>query len=400
MAQVSGIDRLIHYGGTDSLSALRQAMLDDPTALVIPCDDGVVAQLHALHASEPLLRASIEKSLGPSGSYSIVRSRNELLATARQLGITVPKTSLVTQADDLAKWHKTFATGGVLKVDGSCGGHGVRVSQSLDQSMAAWRSMSARTNIATALKRWVIDRDPLALWAYRAARDRDVTIQEFIRGRPANLMMACWGGRVLALVSVEVVVSEGPTGAATIVRPIVNDTMSQAASLLAGRLGLCGFYGLDFMIQAGTGVPFLIEMNPRCTQLGHLDFPGQGSLASVLCAALRDERPSPSRSPIRSKTIAIFPQALAASAGSSYLESAYLDVPWEDPKLLRELQFDPWPQRQWPARLYLAFRPLKRSQPTIYGDSTDDEAADFENSALNSCVGEDSALDDPGGGAT
>jgi len=164
-----------------------------------------------------------------------------------------------------------------------------------------------------------------------------------------------------------VVASEGPTGAAVIVRPTDNERMLQAARLLARRLQLTGFFGLDFMIEDGTGIPYLIELNPRCTQLGHLEMPAQGSLAGVFSATWRGEpRPDPER-PIRANTIALFPQALAAGAAcSQYIETSYHDLPSDQPALIRELLLEPWPQRQWMALLYHAFRPVRRPEPVQF----------------------------------
>jgi hypothetical protein len=182
-------------------------------------------------------------------------------------------------------------------------------------------------------------------------------------------MFACKQGEVLSLVSVLVVAAEGPTGAATVIRRVKDEQMAQAAELLARRLQLSGFYGLDYMINDTTGVPHLIEMNPRCTQLGHLEFPDQGSLAGVFSAALRNEpRPQPVN-PIKTDTIALFPQALASGETCKrYIDSSYHDVPWDEPQLVRELQLKYWSQRQWPARLYHALKPVE--QPV---------AIDFEN---------------------
>src|ERR1700722_18235152 len=159
--------------------------------------------------------------------------------------------------------------------------------------------------------RLAIDRDPLAFWLRRRYRAPEASVQEFIPGRPANSMLVCWRGELLSIVSVLVVAAEGPTGAATIVRVIQDERMKNAAQLVASRLMLSGFYGLDFIIESGTGVPFLIEMNSRCTQLGHIEFAGQGCLAGILAAALRGEPRPEVRNPVLSDTIALFPQALA-----------------------------------------------------------------------------------------
>ena len=103
--------------------------------------------------------------------------------------------------------------------------------------------------------RLAIDRDPLAFWLRRRYRAPEASVQEFIPGRPANSMLVCWRGELLSIVSVLVVAAEGPTGAATIVRVIQDERMKNAAQLVASRLMLSGFYGLDFIIGSGIRQP-------------------------------------------------------------------------------------------------------------------------------------------------
>jgi hypothetical protein len=101
--------------------------------------------------------------------------------------------------------------------------------------------------------------------------------------------------------------------------------------------------------------------------LGHLEWTDQCSLAGIFSTALRGEpRPQPLH-PIRAETIVLFPQARAAAATySAYIEKSYHDVPWDEPRLVRELTLAPWPQRRWLARLYHTLRPMPRSEPTIF----------------------------------
>jgi hypothetical protein len=138
---------------------------------------------------------------------------------------------------------------------------------------------------------------------------------------------------------------------------------------VVSRLKLSGFHGLDYVIESGTGMPYLIELNPRCTQLGHLDLPGQGSLAAVFSAVLRGE-PRPSvQNPLRGNTIALFPQALAAGETCwPHIIASYHDVPHEEPHLVHELMQKSWPQRRWASRLYHAFRPADRPEPILFED--------------------------------
>jgi carbamoylphosphate synthase large subunit len=379
LTHLSGVRHIYRYGGIFPLSSVRRALRGCRPDLVIPCDDGAVALLHALHDLDPSLRSLIERSLGSPESFSVVESRFQFLKTATDLGIRVPRTRKVEAAEDLVKWHESIASSAVLKVDGECGGNGVRISHSLDESLAAYRELRAPRGFATALKRLAIDRDPLALWLRRRHRVREVTVQEFMPGRPANSMLVCWGGELLSMISVAVVVAEGATGAATIVRVIQNERMKKAAELVAARLKLSGFYGLDFIIESGTGVPFLIEMNARCTQLGHIEIAGRGSLAGVLSAVLHSEPRPRVLNPISDSTIALFPQALAAGgACRPYVDASYHDVPFEHPELMRELSLNSWPRRQWLARCYHYFKPPHRVCPVLFEDIAIDADADAE----------------------
>jgi carbamoylphosphate synthase large subunit len=373
LTHVSSLRHIYRYGGIASLDNLRRAIEDSQPDIVIPTDDGVVAQLHALHESEPSMRTLIERSLGSPASYSVVESRYQLLNMALALGVRVPRTRKVEKDNDIEAWHAEIGSAAVIKVDGESGGNGVRISHSLDESLAAWRELRAPCSSVAAWKRLAVDRDPLALWSRQQRRPKEVTIQEFITGRPANSMLACWRGELLSLVSVVVVAAQGATGAATIVRMIRNERMKRAAESLVSRLKLSGFYGLDFVIEAGTGVPYLIEMNPRCTQLGHIEFAGDGSMAGVLSAVLRGESRPTARNPIRGDRIALFPQALAAGGlCRSHLDASYHDTPSEEPRLMTELMRPSWPRRQWAARLYHAFKPLDLSDPVLFEDLDND----------------------------
>ena len=321
-------------------------------------------------AANPALRDLIERSIGSPGGFAIVRNRLDLLRAAENLGIRVPSTAKVTSAQDLIAWHRDHPSTSVLKVDGESGGNGVRISHSLEESLSAWHELSMRPTAAQAVKRLAVDRDPLAGWMRLNRGNREITIQKFIAGRPANSMLLSRQGAVIAQVSVLVVASDGPTGAATIIRHIHDRRITHAGELLAGKLHLNGFCGLDFMIEADTGIPYLIEMNPRCTQLGHLEFSGQGSLARAFAADLKKE-PNPCTSQaLRRGPIALFPQAFRKSiARNPHLDSSYHDIPWEESRLVHELMLDPWPARQWAARLYHFFKPVSRLTPVVFEDA-------------------------------
>ena len=372
LRHVRGVGRCHLYSRVNSLRTLQKAISATCPELVIPCDDGVVWQLHQLYGQQPDLRELIARSLGAAANFEVVDSRERLLDVAQELQIRVPRTRQAQSVDDLREWFEFFGNTVVLKQERTWGGNGVRVVRSIAEAADELTRMLRHTPWTVACKRLVIDRDPLALWS-KKREDPVVTVQEFIKGRPANLMMACWKGQVLGAVMVEVVWSQGITGAAMVVRLINHGEIARAACKLAKRLELSGFHGLDFVLEAESGEAYLIEMNPRCTQLGHLPISGLGDLAGLLCRKL--SVPSPANTgPIGAgglttgDTIAFFPKAYSGNPANGYLGEGYQDLPLEDPALMRELLKEEWPDRQWMARLYHWIRPRMVQAPAAFDE--------------------------------
>jgi len=336
--------------------ALQEAISVARPDIIVPCDDRAVWQLHELHELRPDLRP-----LGPPGSFATVRSRAALLDIARAAGVRTPETRAVRSEEDIRAWFADRPGQAVLKLDGTWGGSGVQVACSPERALETWRRFTAPEARGTSLKRWIIDRDPLAFWSRHSRGVRTTAIQAFITGRPANAMLAAWRGRLLGLVSVEVLCTQGPTGASTVVRLIRNAEIERAAAVLVRQLGLSGFLGLDFILEEGTGAPFLIELNARCTQLGHLILPAQGDLAGMLCAAVGASGAPATELPIDRELIAFFPQALAWNPDSPYMQQCHHDVPWTEPALVRELLRDSWVERRWLTRLYNWLRGTARN---------------------------------------
>lgn len=370
LRHVVGIAPIFKYGVARPRASLERALEASRPDVVIPCDDRVVWQLHEIHARRPDLRALIEASLGPASEYPIVAQRERFLEVARSLGIRVPETRHLDSVQDVRAWFAGGATRAVLKRDGTWGGDGVRIARSEAEAIELYGTLARRPAVTAPIKRYLVNRDPLAVWAWRRRATAAITIQSFIEGRPANAMLACWKGEVVGMVAVEVLSSQGETGAGVVVRLIENQQIADAAQKLADRLKLTGFYGLDFMIERSGDAAYLIEMNPRCTQLGHLALKKQGDLAGLFCSKLKGTKllgaagpaaasseggPSPPPPPIQNEVIAFFPQALVSHPRGGLAQAAHLDVPWEHPGLVRELMRPPPPDRRLIARIYHYF---------------------------------------------
>jgi predicted ATP-grasp superfamily ATP-dependent carboligase len=365
---VRGIDSIYSYHGLAAVGLLRAAIRAAQPTLIVPCDDVTVWQLHALHAQEADLRPLIEFSLGAAEAYPAIHQRGEVLRVAQRLGIRVPLTQTLNSAEELKDWK--FDKPAVLKQDGTWGGEGVMIVRSLTEATQRFHSAPKTQKAWMAWKRYLVDRHFFALWVWQRRKDSKMTIQEFIPGRPATTMFACWRGEVLASSTVEVLVTRDPTGAACVAQVLKNNEIEDAARLLARKFQLSGFHGLDFVLEKDTDAAYLLELNPRATQLGHLNLTAQGDLAGVMAGRLKNAVPDriASEDQIQNRTIAFFPFAFKSNPGSVYLHQGYHDVPWSEPALVRELMCDPWPERQWQWRFYcsLGFRKKLASDPAVY----------------------------------
>jgi hypothetical protein len=375
LRHVQGLKTIFPYRGLNSLASLELAIRQTMPDIVVPCDDRVVCQLHELHRLNPDLRPLIESSLGAADGFECVEHRNLLLATARELGICIPSTKRVTSEDDIHNWFAEGARSAVLKLDGTWSGEGVAIVHSEQEARDAFRKFSRPAGTGVAIKRLVVNRDPLSLWSRRQSQP-EIIIQQLIEGQPANSMVACWKGEVLSMVSVEVLASQGATGAGFLVRLIESAEMTKAAHLLTKRLQLTGFVGLDFQIDRQSRKPYLIEMNPRCTQLGHLPLAGGSDLAGALCTKLGCENCATNKVPVEGQVVAFFPQAEMLSANNPLPSHAYNDVPQDQPELVRELMRPIWPERQWISRIFQLFYPYRTVEPVeFYFDPRQREVA-------------------------
>jgi ATP-grasp domain len=370
VAAVSGVREIFRYSALAPLRSLTTALLAMEPDLIVPCDERAVGHLHELYAqpsTEDSLRRLIERSLGFPAGYAIALGRGASLEAAAREGIAEPSSRALRSVADVRTWCGQRKLPAVLKADGTWGGAGVEVVNTAEAAEAAFRRMSRPVATWRVAKFLLSNRDPFPLRGWLRRERAAVIGQDFVKGRSANIMAACWEGEVLATVGAVALETAKQFGAATIIQPIAHDEMEQAAKRLVRRLGISGFCGLDFVIEDGTGKAWMIELNPRATQLGHLAIGPTGSLAATLLARLRGERlpvfaqPHEFNQRINERSVAFFPQALLADTGSSLLPSAYHDVPWEEPDLVAELLRRPWDSRSPLARM--TDRLMRRPDP-------------------------------------
>jgi hypothetical protein len=310
--------------------------------LIVPGDDLTTHHLHHLYQREKgagqsggQICALIERSFGSPESFSIVYQRAAFIRSAEEEGIRVPKGGVIANLEELRRWTTQIGFPVVLKADGTSGGVGIRVAQNQEEAERALRSLQAPPLLARAAKRALVDGDKTLVWPSLLRRRSVVNAQSFVEGHEATSTVACWKGSVLAGLHFEVVAKRYAAGPATVMRLIDNSEMSAAVEKMVRRLNLSGLHGFDFMLESETGNAYLIEINPRTTQVGHLTLGSGRDLPAALCAAMSGNLVQPAPKVTEGDTIALFPQEWMRDPASPFLRSGYHDVPWEEPELLR-----------------------------------------------------------------
>jgi hypothetical protein len=230
----------------------------------------------------------------------------------------------------------------VLKADGTTGGGGVRIAHTLAEARGYFSDLRRSIGLMRLIKRLTVNRDLFLARQWWDGFRPAVVAQSFVRGCPANCSVVCWKGEVLAGVACEAVSTETSVGPATVVRLVDNAEIMGAAEKIARRLSLSGLFGLDFVIEEGTGAAYLIEMNPRCTPSSHLRLGIGRDMIGALTAQLTGKPRVEPISITQNNLIAYFPEALLRN--SELLSSSYHDVPEDEPELIQEL-LRPWSAR-------------------------------------------------------
>jgi hypothetical protein len=322
-------DRTFEYCPKAPLDSLREAIAERKPDIIIPCDDRIVGHLCALRAmGDENTSTLIETSLGHGGASGVLAKRATLGEISRLPDVDVPRTDSVATASDLRDWVRKFGLPAILKLDGSWGGKDVVVVRHESEILRAFWEMRLRQNVLRGFPQYITKRDVEALRRRRSA----ISVQSFVPGKPANATVACWRGKVLAQVAVEVVELASPFGAATVVHVVDGEAMAAAARSICGHYMLSGLQGFDFIIDERSGAPKLIEINPRATQIGHFNLGPGRDFAAALFEALSG-RSAAWRPLIQSADISLFPGEWRRDSRSPYLKSTFHDVPRDDAEL-------------------------------------------------------------------
>ena len=311
--------------------------------LVVCTDDPAVMELQTVHLrtaashdkTERQISDLIELSLGPPTSFSEIRNKSNFLALAEREGLRCPKTIVIPA-------HRAFETAPaelnypiVVKADHSDGGRCVRiVNRDADLRTAVWELQTPNTWRGRRFFGATLGSE--ALSPLMLPLRRTISLQEFIAGRPSNRAVICWKGKVLAGISVEAVEETWECGPSSLVRLIDHAEMTMVCEHMVKRLHLSGFVGFDFILDSANRA-WILEMNPRVTQISHFFLADGTNLARSLYMQMKGQLPPSKLAPIDRDLIALFPNEMIRAPSSNYLRSCHHDVPWEEPELVRSV---------------------------------------------------------------
>ena len=338
---VRAVARTHTYHFLRPIRSISNAITRSRPDLIIPADDLAVFNLHNLYTRAchdgkdgENICTLIERSLGAPASFSISYKRADLMTVAAAEGIRVPETSVVSTTEALHDRISEWGLPVFLKADNTSGGSGVKIISKVESANPTFCALQAPPGLIRAIKRILINGETALLWPALLRERYILNAQVYVEGREVTSTIACWQGKVIGSLQFEVIHRQFPLGPATVFRAVENSEITAVGEKLAGRLQLSGLHGFDFILSNQNGAAFLLEMNPRATQVGHLTLGPGRDLPAALYAAFTGQSIQPSPPLTENDTIAIFPHEWIRNPASKFLESAYHDVPWNEPALV------------------------------------------------------------------
>jgi hypothetical protein len=303
--------RFHSYRALAPLASLCEAMRAGRFDLVMPCDD---------QAGDLIAHATGARVIG----------RDEFLTRAAHAGAPALESLVLEDAASLERALAVFGLPIVLKNDHGWGGEGVRICATRVEALAAFQRLknhSRLRDIASAMR----GRGRHFLTRALHPVPVNLTAQRFVQGMPATSSIACWQGNLVGALHFNVVLCTSPTSPASVIRQLACPQMEASARAVAREFNLSGLFGLDYVRDA-QGAVHLLEMNARATPTAHLALTADLPAALMTAARL----PARHRPPVTDRSdIALFPREWLRDPASDWLKTAYHDVPWDDPAVVR-----------------------------------------------------------------
>ena len=294
--------------------------------IVVPCDEMAFHLLQTLVLAPPddlqsalhlELSLLIRASLGEPAHYRASVDKTLLPAAAAALGVRVPACRNVGAIGEAEAFAHEHGYPVVLKRSHGFAGHGVAICGDAGELDAAWR----RLCVADAL-------------APESGAVTRLLVQAFVHGATVSRSTVAWHGRHLAGTTRERLVRNPPeSGPGSVVRYFHQPEVARFCTMLIEGFGMTGFSGIEFRVEQGTGLAYLLEINRRVTP----GVPTSDLVGIDLCAALHAAATGTASTvpfdvpPGTDRIIARFPQEWLRDPNSPNLSQYPVDAPWDDP---------------------------------------------------------------------
>jgi hypothetical protein len=311
----------------------RAAAAAEP-ALLVPVDNYGCAFVSFLAERpgllSPRLRGLLETSLGDPASFPDRLLKHRTLAVARAAGIAVPPGVTAVDFEAASAFAGRNGYPVIVKHAWNSAGGGLRVCRDHAALAAAYADLARPPPAWRAFQRRWLGR------GWRPPRG-PVDVQAVVAGAPAMSCAVARAGKVVAVVSAVARCLTRANGQSSVVTLCRHPGIEAATASMVAAFGASGFVAFDFILEEATGQPVLLECNPRPIQIAHLAPRVGVDLVAALGHAFAGW-PAPAPGPEDAEdTVIHFPQEWLRDPRSPHFGTAFHDVPWDDPDLVRAI---------------------------------------------------------------
>ncbi len=305
----------IHWTQGDFLTQVESAILAGSPDLLVCLDEATIHALTAVSETPAfddfVMRQGplLQRSLGNLKTLKSRCQRRFLCAPVVQERIRLPRTITSRDPAVLLRFAEECDWRVAAKREGSFGGLGVKKIVTEEEFRRALPEIVAVTE--------------------------GCILQQWIEGEITMCASIARAGKILSSLALQKIESL-PLGYSTVVKPIISPSMDEIAAAMADTLQLSGFFSCDFIVEEGTGIAYLIELNPRPVTVFHLDWLfGLSTAQAVHDLITGESRVQTSTLVGNYGEVALFPKALMHRTESVNSRHGLLhDVPWDCPEVL------------------------------------------------------------------
>ena len=333
-----------HFPLTDTTSSKRlekrlaEVMAWSGACLIIPSDEQTVACLQAIvreaeagrsRCLTSAMKEILIASLGDPAHFDDMLLKTHTLALAQDIGVPVPESRSVKSSHEAVREAERIGYPVYVKTSFSWAGLGATLCENAAQVAAAIEAAKPadRFGFVKRLLKKAMGRD----WY---PTDAPIDVQKAIRGAPAMFNAVALSGTPLAGFAGRRHEGAANGGPSSVVWLGAHAEMERAAFAMIRAMGASGFVNFDFMIEDETGDIYLLECNPRPSQVMHLGETAGVNVCDALARGLRGEPNQAAAANTDGRVTALFPQEWLRDRDAALARGPGLDAPLDDPKLL------------------------------------------------------------------